>query len=238
MTKKITSWSWTRYADYRQCPAMTKYKHIDRLKEPKGPALERGAMIHDLASGFIKGTIKALPPELKNFAAEFRKLKAMFKKKNHGMTVEDDWAFTKDWQRTLWNDWSGCVVRIKLDCAHPVGKKLIVTDWKTGKYRDEDVVMYQEQLELYALAALILHPKIEVVHPRLVYLDAERYFPGSMDDLLFEQKDVVKLKKLWAERTQPMLNDTVFAKRATDKCRWCWFGQSKKSMGGPGLCEF
>lgn len=232
--KKITSWSMSRYLDYRQCPAKAKYKHIDKLFEPKNDAMVRGNLIHKIAEDYIKGKIIRVPPELKAFEAEFKKLKAQYKKKENGMVVEDNWAFTATWGETEWNNWALCWLRVKLDCAHHEDEiTLIVSDWKTGKFREESNADYIEQLELYALAALLLYAHIEVVKPRLVYLDLGIIYPGEGDEIIFTRKDIARLKKLWIKRTKAMLNDTTFAPRPNDKCRWCHFSKSKA-----GPCKF
>jgi hypothetical protein len=239
--KQITSWSFSRYSDYKQCPLKAKLKHVDRIKEPGSDALNRGAAIHDLAEQYIKGKIKArtFPVELKAFEAEFKMMKAQYKKKINGMVVEDNWAFTKDWDETQWDNWTQCWVRIKLDCAHHQDlETLIVTDWKTGKFRVEQNEDYVEQLELYALSALLLHPHIEKVLPRLVYLDQGTIYPEQPEDVLFTRADIPMLKKKWEKRVKPMMSDKIFAPRPNDKCKWCWYGQSKKAAGGPGLCKY
>lgn len=239
VTKQLTSWSFSRYSDYRQCPLKCKLKHLDKIAEPKNSAMERGSQIHTLAEQYITGKLTKLPSELKLFAAEFKRLKAQCKKKISGMVVEDNWAFTKDWDETAWNDWAKCWVRIKLDCAdHEDDETLIITDWKTGKFRPELHEEYLEQLELYALAALLLYPHIQRVKPRLVYLDQGTVYPAQNHELVFIRSDILKLKKLWAKRTKAMLNDKLFAPRPNNKCKWCWYGQSGKANGGPGLCKF
>jgi CRISPR/Cas system-associated exonuclease Cas4 (RecB family) len=110
---------------------------------------------------------------------------------------------------------------------------MVVTDWKTGKFRAEINDDYIEQLELYALAALRLHPHLKEVRPRLVYIDVGLIFPAVDNPIVFTQADVPKLKKLWEKRTKPMMSDTTFAPRPNDKCKWCHF---RKSSGGP--CKF
>ena len=244
---KITAWSFSRYSDYVQCPLKAKFKHVDKIKEPTNDAMLRGAAIHNLAEDFIKGKIRTLPPELKLFKTTFAELKKQFKKKISGMVVEDTWAFKEDWSQTRWDDWADCWLRIKLDCAHTVnesltiaidGNVLIVTDWKTGRFREEMNESYMEQLELYALAALILMPHIDVVMPCLAYLDFGIVYPAVEGEIKFTKADIPRLKKLWAKRVKPMMNDTRFAPRPNDKCRWCWFSMSKKSVGGPGLCKY
>lgn len=235
----FTSWSFSRWVDYTLCPLKAYLAHIKKIREPKNDAMQRGADIHDMASGYIKGKIKKLPAELKLFKLEFDKLKKQYKKSISGMVVEDDWAFTQGWDQTRWDDWIGCWVRIKLDCAHHEDEDtLIVTDWKTGKFREEDNALYLAQLELYALAALILQTHLEAVKPRLVYLDLGIVYPPEAKPLTYKRADIKKLKQVWEKRVKPMMADRKFAPRPNDKCRWCFFGQSGKIKGGPGLCKF
>ena len=35
---QVTAWSYSRYADYKQCPAKFKYKHLMRLPDPGSAA--------------------------------------------------------------------------------------------------------------------------------------------------------------------------------------------------------
>lgn len=237
-TRQLTSWSFSRYSDYKLCPLKAKLKHLDKISEPPNEAMARGAAIHTLAEKYIKGEARSLPPELKLFEGEFKKLRAQYKKKINGMVVEDNWSFTRNWDKTSWDDWIGCWVRIKLDCAHHEDEEtLVVTDWKTGKFRPELNEEYVEQLELYALAALLLHEHIQVVKPRLVYLDVGVVYPAQDDKMVFTRADIPKLKKLWEKRTKAMMNDKQFAPRPNDKCRWCFYRSSNKAAGG-GQCKY
>jgi CRISPR/Cas system-associated exonuclease Cas4 (RecB family) len=234
--KQITSWSFSRYSVYKQCPLKAKLAFIDKISEPPNDAMERGNKIHKMAEDYIKGKTRILPAELKLFKDEFKKLRALYKT-DGGMVVEDTWAFTKDWSETTWDDWVGCWVRIKLDCAHHKDEKtLIVTDWKTGKFRPELHDEYIEQLELYALSALLLYEHVEVVRPRLAYLDLGEVYPKD-EDLVFTRSDIDRLKSVWAKRTKQMLGDTIFAPRPNDKCRWCHYRSSNKTGGG-GQCKY
>jgi len=237
-TKTITSWSYSRYSDYKQCPFKAKLKHVDKLKEPPNEAMARGAQIHNLAEDYLKGKIKTLPKELKAFADEFKKLRKQYKKSINGMVVEDNWAFTKTWDETQWNNWTHCWVRIKLDCAHHEDDiTLIITDWKTGKYREDQNDDYLEQLELYALAAFLLHDHIEIVKPRLVYLDVNTIYPPPEVTIEFTRKDIPALKKKWEKRVKPMLTDTIFAPKPNRFCNWCHFRKANAANGG-GQCKF
>lgn len=237
--KQITAWSFSRYSTYKQCPLKAKLNFIDKIQEPPNEAMERGSRIHALAEDYIKGKIRALPAELKLFKEDFKFFKTQYKKSISGMVVEDTWSFTKDWNETQWNDWVNCWVRIKLDCAHHEDDStLIITDFKTGKYRPMQNEEYVEQLELYALAALLLHEHIEIAKPRLQYLDTGEIYPSPEDDaLVFTRADIPKLKKLWDKRTKPMLSDTTFAPKPNDKCRWCFYRKGNAANGG-GQCKF
>mgnify|MGYP000287582546 FL=1 len=162
VAKPVTSWSFSRYGDYRKCPLSFKLKHIDKIAEPKSAAMQRGIDIHNLAEAYVVGKLAKLPPELALFKDEFAKLRKMYKAKKLPMIVEDNWAFTAEWEETQWNDWVRCWVRIKLDCAHyEEANVMFVTDYKTGKMNEAKNAEYMEQLELYALAALLLHPTLK-----------------------------------------------------------------------------
>ena len=228
----IKAWSWTRYADYKQCPRKFKYKHIDRLKEAKSDALLRGASVHEDAAMYITGKSKTMPKELKAFATEFKALRAEYKKEP--FIVEDDWAFNKDWGQTTWfaeDAW----LRIKLDLARLLpNNALSILDLKTGKFRQQNAQQYREQLELYALAALIRLPDVDAVHPQLVYLDAEIVHPGDRETLKYTQGNVATLKATWLRRVDPMFTATEHPPNKTVLCGWCSF--SGKKHRGP--CEY
>ena len=98
--KQATSWSFSRYSDYKQCPLKFKRNHIDKIKEPPNPAMARGAAIHTMVEDYIKGKGRTLPMELKLVGDELKTLRKQFKKSINGMVVEDNWSFTKDWQET------------------------------------------------------------------------------------------------------------------------------------------
>lgn len=239
---KFTSWSWSRYYDYKQCPLKARLNHLDKIREPKNAAMARGGAIHDTIRDYIKGIKKSIkecgfPAGVMTWLNEAKKA---FKKKTLQPIIEEDWAFTKDWTQTQWNDWNGCVLRVKLDAGlfEEGGDVFHVIDWKSGKFREEEVDQYIEQLELQALAALVLYPQVREVRPELRYVDFGIVYPPPSKALSFTQADVPKLKKLWAKRTKAMLNDTKFAPRPNNKCHWCFYGQSGKPKGGPGLCKF
>lgn len=258
--KRFTSWSYSRYSEYKMCPLKAKLNHLDKIKEPGSDAMERGNVIHRVAELYVKGasfedigdggdplrkpTKKAEGGSLYRFAAEFKELRARYAKAPQGMTVETTWAFRRNWTRTKWNDWDECALRIKVDLGvvDDVGGKkrllvMTVTDWKTGKFREQMKDDYLEQLELYALGALLYFPDLDEVRPRLAYVDLGLFHPLAADALVYRRADLPGLKALWDKRTRAMLLDRSFAPRPNDKCRWCHYRNDNKENGG-GQCRF
>lgn len=257
--RKITYWSFSLYNTYKRCPLKAKLNAVDKIKEPGNDAMQRGNDVHKLCEDYIKGvitlkqlkdgakTVKKRPwdpvyviPELtrlRKVYANSKKLRA----KAMQPTVEDTWAFTSSWSETVWNDWINCWVRIKLDVGEffeEDGLTIYVpTDWKTGQVYDDKNDEYVEQLELYALAALLIHPQIDEVRPRLVYVDQGLVFPDPDEPLSFTRDDLEPLKKLWTKRTRPMLNDTIFAPRPGADCRYCFYRKNNAVNGG-GQCKY
>lgn len=218
MPQQITAWSYSRYRDYEQCPQRAKYKHIDKMKEPGSPAMDRGTEIHKLAEEFAMGRLKNLPVELLKFKAKFLNLK------KSKPVCEQEWAFDKGWRRCDWfakEAW----LRVKMDAAYTLKEEVLIIDHKTGKYRPGE---YAEQLELYGLAALLVYPEATVASCRLWFLDT-----GDEACAVFSRKELPDLKKKWLKRTKPMLSDKRFAPKPGNHCRWCPFSKSK---GGP--CKF
>jgi CRISPR/Cas system-associated exonuclease Cas4 (RecB family) len=247
--KPLKAWSFSTYNLYTTCPAKVKYAKILKLPEPQNEAMARGDRIHKLAEAFIKNVpfegkvMKVLPKELLPFKDELKRLRELYKQVSYSMVVEDNWAFTKGWDETAWNDWTGCWLRIKLDCAfHVDDVTLQINDWKSGKFRPEKNEEYLEQMELYALAALLLHDHIEAVWPRLKYTDLGiTYGAGETKEeqdrgegpLVFTRKDLPKLKKAWEKRVKAMMADTIFAPKPNNLCRFCHY---RNDNGGP--CQY
>lgn len=242
---KITAWSFSRGSDYAKCPALAGYKHVMKLPEPKSPAMERGTSIHGLAEAYVRGKGRTLPRELSHprdlgraspeMVDLFKRRRAAFKKGR--VAVEGELAFTNVWTPTGWFD-RDAWWRVKMDAREfteasglPVA---LIDDYKTGKYRPEDLLKdwgYSWQLESYALAELLRSvDQSIVVAPRLVFLDLGKIVEAPQS---YTAADVPGLKKLWTARTKRMLTDTRFEPTPGDHCRWC---VHRKSVGG--RCKF
>lgn len=242
MTKKpvvvsngVKSWSFSRYSDYCKCPLFFKLKHLDKIPEPKKPAMERGTIIHELCEDYVTGRLPVrMPPELNNFKEAFKELRERFKKKTLAMQVEEQWGFDREWEEVAWDDWNHCWARIKIDCVYQDDTVTArVIDYKTGKIRMEDKMVYMEQLELYALSILVRCPWVDKVIPALWYLDHGIIFPEVGQEIIFYRKDLNKLKALWEKRVKPMFIDKKFAPRPGNACTWCHYKKSST-----GHCQY
>lgn len=219
----VTAWSYSRYSDYKQCPAKFMYKHLMKLPDPGNAAMDRGNQIHKMAEKFIQGKID-LPPELVNVREELEYCKDNF------ATPEESWGFTNTWDWIGRPGWFGDDVwlRAKTDVRLLYeDNTLLLGDWKTGKkyYANE------EQIELFALAGYRRFPMVEEVDTRLWYTDQ----PPDDNEIqrVYKVKELLVIQKEWTKRVVPMFRDRRFAPTPNDWCGRCAFGVSK---GGP--CKF
>lgn len=221
----VKAWSYSRLVTFLECPAKFKYKNIDKLPEPQGPALARGERIHKLAENYVKnGGI--LPVELSQFQVEFDQLRAVAPSLSYEMQA----AFTSAWSKAEWfgkDAWC----RVVIDLFQPAGRKggtARIIDYKTGQVRGS----YADQLELYALAGLLLDPMASSVSTELWFLDHGQIVDSFEKPLT--RLDLPKLKRKWSTAPKRLLNETRFDPTpSASACKYCHF---RKSNGGP--CEY
>lgn len=216
----VTSWSYSRYAAYEQCPLQFKLRYIDKLPEPESPSFRRGNEVHKALADYIVGKRDALPDAVtdryhKALYAEMRAIAPEDKQ------VEQQWAFTASWEPTGWfakDAW----LRSVLDFATLYDDMSAeVVDHKTGKrYGSND-----DQMELFAVALMAKFLPAQKVTTRLVYVDT-----GDQEFGEYTRDEFTKIKSKWEGKVRPMLSDTTFLPRPNEKCRFCNFSKSK---GGP-----
>lgn len=219
----VTAWSYSRYSDYKTCPAKFMYKHLMKLPDPGNAAMNRGNVVHKLAEDYVRGKCD-LAPELKGVETEINHLKDNF------ATVEQNWGFRKDWSWTGTPNWFGSDVwlRVKVDAVVIYDDDTcLLADWKTGKkyYTNE------EQVELFSASAFMRYPTITHVDTRLWYTDAE---PDDNEvQREYTRKEGEAIMRDWDKRVAPMFKDRRFAPTPNQWCGRCTFS---KGNGGP--CKF
>lgn len=216
-TPQFTAWSFSRLYAWEECPLRAKLKLIDKLKEPEGPALARGNEIHKEAEKYASGQLRTVPKSLALMSDDFKGLKKA------KPLVEQQWAFNIDWEPC---DWFGrdAWLRVICDAVTVSPPHAVVIDHKTGKFREG----YNDQVELFALAALAKFQDIETVRTELWYVDHGKIIPNDFDRSMEK-----KLRAKWVKRAKPMLLDKSFNPRPGGHCRWCHFSKAKG-----GQCKF
>jgi RecB family exonuclease len=216
----ITSWSYSRWTTYQQCPLRAKLLYVDRLQEPSTKALENGVRVHAEIEAYLKSG-GDVPESVKLMRTQYealRKLEPM---------VEMELAFNDRWERVDWFD-KDAWCRIKVDAAVPprVGDDVptvFIVDHKTGKVKG-DHSEYAPQMELYGLGALLAWPSAERAVAELWFVDHGKAVPHHED---FVRADIERLKEAWNARVSRMLSDTRFDPSPSDKCRWCVVGKGR-----------
>lgn len=220
MPNKIYAWSYSRWADHDKCPALAKFKHVDRIREPENDAMRNGQLAHDSLAKFIgdrSGDVQ-LPKVGERFAAlllQLRELEPLH---------DEEWGFTNQWRPTGWFS-RDCWFRSKLDAAVVYDDNTAdVVDFKTGK----DSPTHAQQAELYAISIFVRYSNVSHVIARFWYLDT-----GDESVFRFARSDLESLIKKWEAKVRPMLNDTIFAPKPGKHCKYCFYA---KSNNGP--CKF
>lgn len=164
----IKVWSFSALQEYRKCPYRLKLKTSHGKTIPKTEALLHGEQAHKDAEDFVKGTVAKLPRTLNKLKEAFENLRQTYLEQP--MQVEELWGFDMDWGSVTW-DAENAWCRIKLDVGfHTTPTSYKVIDYKTG--RGDGNVKHWQQCQLYALAAFLKYPELELVEVALWYLDA------------------------------------------------------------------
>lgn len=256
--RQFIAWSFSRFCDYRECPAKSAYKHIDKLDNVDHRAQEyatdkltmeritgkkkivpadtepmiKGSVVHALAENFNNGKLKLLPAELETFSDEFKVLK------KSKVINERQWAFDINWNPVEWyakNAW----LRVMVDCHLQSGPgKFRIIDYKTGKAPSKPGAgtpswnndKYYQHEEQREIYAIATF----VMYPDCQEVTAEHWYVDvgvEYKNKYERSKDFERLKKKWEKMVKPMMADRSFVpKPSPSACKFCAF---KKANGGP-----
>jgi RecB family exonuclease len=223
----IMQWSYSRLSGYEQCPLKMKFKVIDKLPDPAGPAAERGVYWHKVAENFVRGVISELPdaapgdPPMHSYKPLFAAIG------ENKPLLEHQVGFTREWTETGFfaKDTWGRAVYDVIWYDEPT-RTVKIIDWKTGKPN----VDHMSQLELYSATGLLLFPEAEQAHSQDQYLDVG---PHSTLDHKLKRDRLPVILESWKKRVERMEADKQFAPRPGNHCKWCTFAKKKG-----GQCSF
>lgn len=227
--KQIKSWSFTRFNDWNRCPAFAKYKHLDKLPEPKSEAMLRGQKIAQASEDYLLKRTNRLAKELQSFKDHYK-----FYRAQPSLVAEENWGFDVNWNPVAWDDWNRCVLRVKIDIGYQFldDNSFNIRDGKSGKFNEYKNEEYKLQLDLYAAAGIARYPTSKEVTAQLLYTDLGITYPDE-EPIVYTAKQAQAAQKQWDKRVKPMFADRTFAPRPGKYCQWCPFSKSK---GGP--CQF
>lgn len=221
MSKFTQPWGWSKLDTYRGCPRRFYYQYVEKLPSGKpGPALVRGARIHDDLDMYVKKWDSKLPAEAikwKDYVDGLRDQPSVTGEQ--GLGFDKDWTQLPDWfQPSTW-------LRVKIDAWYTDGGMVKIVDWKTGKYR----VPSSDQLKLYAAAASSMVPDATTFVVEMPYIDQHpKKYTAE-----YTKADIPMIKKDFENEVAVIYRTESWPTKPSRACRYCPYSRHN---GGP--CEF
>lgn len=222
LVRKFTSWSFSRWSEYEECPFKAMQKHILKNAPPFREVLDRGNDAHLSTYDYLQAKRRTIPQMVASFTNELKLLR------REKPIIESEWSFDINWKglpKDAWFDTTGGTwLRVKLDLHYmrPKSDVLQIIDIKTGKCYEEKA---KSQLETYGIAGLLMYPAAKVVEAAMWYTDLAKTLP-----VRFERKNLAAMQARWKDNTKAMFRDRRFPPRPGRHCTWCHLSKEK---GGP-----
>ena len=215
----ISSWSFSKLQVFESCPLRAKMQWVDKIPDLQPTtAADRGTQIHQEAEDYVRAKAP-ITANLRHFNTDLSALARHFSEGR--VTCEEEWGFDRQWNPC---DWRSAWLRLKCDAVcHLDAKHLAVIDYKTGK-RFGNEVKHAEQLQLYALCALIRYPEVEQVTCELWYIDQ-----NELADFKMHRRQMSKYLALFDRRGRAMTEEKVFKPNPNIfSCKYCPYAPHKQ----------
>ena len=181
--------------------------------------LERLHLPHEVdIEAYLNGWVSELIAECVGFKDAIDSLKAETFQAEQAIGLDKDWNKLPDWfHKDTW-------IRAKADAMYVSEGKLVVIDFKSGKYR----IPSTDQVELYAIVGGALYPEVREVFAEYWYLDTGEVYSRS-----YTQPELKELRKKFEKRVAPMYVNETWNPAPSMECRWCPYSKTKG-----GKCEY
>lgn len=205
-------WSISKWRDFEQCPAMYHAKHVTKeWIEAPNDAMERGKKIHKTLEEAIKYEL-ALPPELAHVKPTIDGYLAV-KPAGGALYPEMKFGVTNNFDRCDFFEDANLRVRVVLDVFLKLNSNILITDWKTGKYKPE----HREDAEFYAgLTKLCFEG--EEAHAHYHYVDEPH------NSFTVQAEDIHRKLGVWWQKfryaDEQIASGNVPRERC-NACKWC-----------------
>jgi RecB family exonuclease len=235
-TPPLKAWSFSRLEVFEKCPYRAELQYVQKLEEDNDPkreeALNRGKRVHKDAELYVQGELDGLTKELKKFEDLFKDLRERYAADPSMFILEEQWAFTRDWQPTEWYaDDAWCrMIPDRGEWLDTDKTALKVADYKTGK-KDGNEVKHAQQGQLLVVGSFMKFPALQVAEPVFEYLDHGK---KSLRKTYTREQAMVFLPA-FERRGLAMTEATRFQPKPNRiNCAWCPYGPSR----GNGKCIY
>jgi len=212
---KSGQWSYSSLAEYRRCPRMWKFSHVDRMPTKATRWMRRGTDLHAHCERYIKRETDHIIPPLTSISEALETLR------EKGATCERYFRLDKNW---LPCDKPSQWVKGFLDTSYIEQETLHVTDFKSGKIKD----YHADQLQLYAIIGACAEP-VASVKVQAVYIDHGK----TLHEREYGRAELTEHRMRWHAEAESMLADETYTPTpSAQSCKRCSF---KSKDGGP--CE-
>lgn len=229
----IKTWSFSSLSKYERCPYSLFLGKVEGLKEPAGPAADRGTAIHAAWEAYIKGETEALTDAgRKPLIAYADELRAAYL--DGRATVEDEWTFDIDWNPVAPKSDSVWAI-FKLDVfVRESDTSARIIDHKSGKSWGNEV-KHGEQGMFYAIAAFLMHPTLEYIQVEFNYVDEGEVKAKTA----WTRSDLSVFLPRLEKRARQMTSATDFPpKPSKHACKWCRYKDEVQRDNGQPACEW
>jgi len=222
---KYSPYSFSKISSFQHCPMKFKLNYIDKIRIPtENIALEKGKFLHHIIENVI---MDFRPPEFKfELATEEQQRDFVIKLKDFMRSdcYKEYYALEhKETERGFSIDFDGVnikagdynnhsLIRGFIDFISKNGNKLLIVDWKSGKYKED---INQLQVAIYALWGFLTFD-VDIIECEFCFIEHSKKVTVK-----FERNDINKLIKDIFSEIMYIEKAQSFKKKPSALCDWC-----------------